>query len=220
MRAIDVKVCGITRVADALGAAALGVTTVGLNFVAASSRCVTVAEAREICRALPTFVLKVGVFLDQPGEEVDRIAAAVGLDRLQLHGDEDAEYCVQRSRPVIKVVRPDEAWRPTDAERWPDLPLLVDAWHARQAGGTGRLADWRAARALVLAGRHVMLAGGLTPENLAEAVRAVRPAAVDLNSGVESAPGRKDLKKLEQALAALEALEPAPLFAPPNEEIA
>lgn len=218
MRAIGVKVCGITRVTDALGVAALGVTAVGLNFVADSPRCVTVAEAREICRALPPGVLKVGVFLDQPGEEVDRIAAAVGLDRLQLHGDEDADYCVRRTLPVIKVVRPDAAWRPANAERWPGLQLLVDTWHARQAGGTGRLADWRAARELVLAGRHVMLAGGLTPENLAEAVRTVRPAAVDLNSGVESAPGRKDLEKLEQALAALDALESAPPPTPPNEE--
>lgn len=218
MGAVRVKICGITRVADALDAAALGVHAVGLNFVADSPRRVTLERAREIARALPSFVLLVGVFRDQPGAEVDRIAAAVGLDRLQLHGDEDAEYCDRRGRPVIKVVRPTEGWRAEHAERWPGRPLLVDAWHARQAGGTGRLADWGAARELVAAGRSVILAGGLSPENLVEAVRFVRPEAVDLNSGVESATGLKDRQRLERALAELAAFDVPVSAEPPHEE--
>lgn len=213
-----VKLCGITRVEDALGAVVLGVAAIGLNFVSESPRAVSVAVAREIAAALPAGVLRVGVFRDAPGESVDAVAAAVGLDCLQLHGAEDPAYCAARLRAVIKVVRPAAGWTPADAEPWAAWPLLVDAWHPAQSGGTGRRADWAAARALVRAGRQVWLAGGLGPDTVAEALQMVGPYALDLNSGVESAPGVKDLKKLRDTLAVVRGGNPLPAAPAPNEE--
>ena len=203
MRRPWVKVCGVTTVADALMIADLSVEAIGLNFVAESPRRVTVDLAREIAAALPGAVLKVGIFRNAPEEEVDRIAGIVGLDRLQLHGDEDPAYCGRRSVPVWKALAIGPGCDDAQAESWRLLPLLVYGYHPRLAGGTGNVADWPAARRLVDRGHVVILAGGLSAKNLAEAVRAVDPAGVDLNSGVEHAPGHKDRQKLIEALRAL-----------------
>ena len=203
MNSPRVKVCGLTDPDNARAVAALGVEEIGLNFWPGSPRCVSPERAAEIAAVLPRGVRRIGVFVDQPGEEIDRIAARVGLDALQLHGDETPDDCAARSRPVIKAVRATPGLTPAGLARWRGTTILVDAWRAGQPGGTGRTADWGLARQLVDAGFTLYLAGGLNPENLAAAVEAVRPHAVDLNSGVERAPGIKDPARLAAALAAL-----------------
>lgn len=184
-------------------AASLGVDAIGLNFHPRSPRAVSEKTASEIVAALPSFVMSVGVFVDLPGEEVDRIASQVGLDRIQLHGDEDLDYCRARTHPVIKAFRTSPGIDPEILARYAPLPLLLDGYRAGLAGGTGRVADWGLARVLVEQGMELILAGGLNAENLADAVRAVCPSAVDLNSGVESTPGIKDRARLTAALDVL-----------------
>jgi phosphoribosylanthranilate isomerase len=203
MAAPWVKVCGITSVEDAIMVADLGVEAIGLNFVAESPRAVTLKTAKTISAALPPHVLRVGVFNDVSEITVDRIADEIGLDRLQLHGDLDPDWCARRSTAVIKAFRSSPGWDPGSAEPFRRYHILLDGYHPGMAGGTGRLSDWSVARALVEKGFDVILAGGLNPSNLAAAVETVQPAAVDLNSGVESAPGRKDRARLMKALEAL-----------------
>jgi phosphoribosylanthranilate isomerase len=198
-----VKVCGVTSVEEALWIAALGVDAIGLNFVRESPRFVPLERAREIARALPPSVERIGVFVDAPEEEIDFVAREVGLDRLQLHGQEDPAYGTRRSKPVIKAFRPGPEWDTAVAGPWRLFPLLVDGYDPARRGGTGRTADWSAARRLVDDGFHVILAGGLHAGNLVEAVKTVTPSGVDLNSGVETAPGRKDRDLLIAALRAL-----------------
>jgi phosphoribosylanthranilate isomerase len=198
-----VKVCGITSVEDARAVSAAGVDAVGLNFCRQSPRCLELERAKAIVAALPSAVLKVGVFCNAAEDLLDRTADALGLDLVQLHGDEDLDYCRRRSRPVIKVFRTKPGWDPREADLFRPMAILVDAYSERGVGGTGLTADWTVARKLVERGREVYLAGGLNADNVARAVEAVHPAAVDLNSGVEWAPGRKDLTLLGRALAAL-----------------
>lgn len=207
MRRVRVKVCGITRPGDARGLAALGVDAIGFNFCAGTPRAVSPSLARELGRLLPSFVVRVGVFRDQDGAEVDRIAAEAGLDRLQLHGAEDAEFIAGRRLPVLKVVWPGPGWTPDAIASFRGRPILVDARHPGLPGGTGLVADWEAARGLVAAGWEVTLAGGLGLETIEAAVRRVRPAAVDLNSAVETAPGVKDLTRVAGVLERLSALQ-------------
>jgi phosphoribosylanthranilate isomerase len=200
---VRVKVCGITSPEDALMAASLGVDAIGLNFHRPSPRWVDPDTARRIVALLPAFVTTVGVFVDAPEETVDEIADHVGLDRLQLHGAEDPGYCRRRSRPVIKVFRAGPGWTPEDLDPYSGFTVLLDAHQPGLAGGTGLLANWGAARILVERGHSLILAGGLSADNVAQAVEAVHPMAVDLNSGVETSPGRKDERRLSLALKAL-----------------
>ncbi len=192
-------------------AASLGVDAIGLNFHPGSPRCVSRETAREIVAALPSCVVTVGIFVDLPGGDVDAIAREVGLDRLQLHGSEDPEYCRARERRVIKALRTGPGVDTDFVARYAPLPILLDGYRPGLAGGTGRVADWGLARVLVEQGVEVLLAGGLNPDNVADAVLAVGPAAVDLNSGVETAPGVKNRDRLSAALNALGRLRtPAP----------
>jgi phosphoribosylanthranilate isomerase len=191
---IRVKICGITSVEDARLAVALGAAAIGLVFWPESPRCVEIAQAREIVRSLPAFVTAVGVFVNQ--EDADRIAERVGLHTLQLHGDEPAASYRDARLPVIKAV----AVRDSSAlEAARDVPpsatVLLDAHDPEKRGGTGRRIDWAVA-AEIAAQRPVILSGGLTPANVRDAVAEVRPYAIDVSSGVESAPGRKDPAKL------------------------
>jgi phosphoribosylanthranilate isomerase len=199
---VRVKVCGLTDPDNARAVAALGIDEIGLNFWPGSPRCVTPARAREIMAVLPPGVGAVGVFVDAPGEEVDRIAANLGLAALQLHGGETPDYAAARRRPVIRAVRSAPGTTAADLSAWRGVTLLVDGWHPDRPGGTGRAADPDLARELVRAGFRLYLAGGLGPGNVAAAA-AVGPYAVDLNSGIESAPGIKDPARLAEALAAL-----------------
>lgn len=188
-----VKICGITRLSDALAAVEAGADALGFMFFAGSKRNIAPAAAAQIIRALPPFVAKVGVFVNASADTVRATVAECGLDTLQFHGEETPEFC--RQFAPLKVVK---AFRIQNADSLKPLPeYAVDAWLldsyvAGQRGGTGEKFNWDLAAQAKELGRPVILAGGLTPENVADAVQQVWPYGVDVSSGVESAPGQKD----------------------------
>jgi phosphoribosylanthranilate isomerase len=200
-----VKVCGITRVEDASHAVRLGAAALGFVFWPASPRAISVVVAREVAGAIPPLVARVGVFVDASVDEVARIADEVGLDAVQLHGDERAD-CYERVKArLIKAVT---LHSPDDVLHAAALPAhvttLVDATDRVRRGGTGQVADWSHAAALA-ARRPVILAGGLRADNVGDAIKKVRPWALDVSSGVESAPGIKSREHLEAFFAAVAA---------------
>jgi phosphoribosylanthranilate isomerase len=187
---VCVKICGVTSPEDALLVVEAGADAIGLNFHPASPRCVDVETAQRIVRVLPAGIQRVGVFVDAERERVEELASLLALDALQFHGDEDAEYCRGWSQKVIKAVRV-RGPESLDATRLPAVDLiLADAYVEGVPGGTGRRVplEWLAG----VERERLVLAGGLDADNVAQAVRLVRPAAVDVASGVERAPGRKD----------------------------
>lgn len=190
------KICGITRPEDGLFAAAQGADAIGLVFYPPSPRCVTVEQAREVLAALPPFVTTVGLFVDMQEAEVRRLITALPLDLLQFHGDEEDAYCRSFGRPYFKALRMVEGLDlAAEAARYASASaLLLDSFQAGVPGGTGHAFDW----ARIPAGltKPVILAGGLGPENVAAAIRQVRPYAVDVSSGVEAAKGIKDAEKI------------------------
>lgn len=185
-----IKICGITRVEDGVAAAALGADAIGLVFWARSPRAVGLARAQPIARALPPFVARVGLFVDPTADEVEATLAAVPLDALQFHGDEPQSFCERFGRPWLKAIRVPEGASPADllecAQRFPGAQgLLFDA--ARPGalpGGTGEVFDWSLVPRDL--GRPLVLSGGLGPGNVAAAIAAVRPWAVDVSTGVEA----------------------------------
>jgi phosphoribosylanthranilate isomerase len=198
-----VKVCGVTRSDDAALAADLGASAIGMIFWPDSPRCLDVSRAREIVAAVPPFVSAVGVFVDQPIDEVTAIADAVGLSAIQLHGREDADRYAVVGRRLIKAVGVRDGTAEAEAMAVPArATVLLDAHDPVRRGGTGRAIDWTVA-ASIARRRPVILSGGLNPENVQTALRAVSPYAVDVSSGVESAPGRKDATKLRAFFAAV-----------------
>jgi phosphoribosylanthranilate isomerase len=200
-----VKICGVTTAEDARLAAELGAFAIGMVFWARSPRHVSVAAACEIVAALPPGVEAVGVFVDEAPAEVRRIVHEVGLTGVQLHGSEDpAEYAIE-SRTLIKAVPLRGAEDAATAVKLPaSVVALLDAHDPVNRGGTGRTVDWTLA-ARVATQRPVVLSGGLAAANVAAAIRLVRPYAVDVSSGVEHAPGRKDPVKLRAFFAAVRA---------------
>lgn len=192
---VKVKICGITSIDDALHACACGADALGLVFYAKSPRCVSVQQAREIVAALPPFVTSVGLFVNENPQRVRETADFCGLDVIQLHGDEDPTACDYAPRRTIKALRVKDATSLAGHEDFGTSTLLLDAWVPGVYGGTGELFNWDLAAA-VARQRAVILAGGLTPETVAQAVRTVQPYAVDVSSGVEAAPGKKDPQKV------------------------
>jgi phosphoribosylanthranilate isomerase len=201
---MHVKVCGITRAEDAQLAAALGAAAIGFVFWPSSPRCVTPEAARAIVAELPPFVVPVGVFVDQPVREILDAVAGAGLGAVQLHGREPSATCDRVGPRVIKSVSVRDG-RPTlDIDAYPGaVTILLDAHDPVRRGGTGRTVDWGVA-ARVAASRRTILSGGLTASNVAEAIARVRPHAIDVSSGVEDAPGRKNAGKLTAFFAAVE----------------
>jgi len=194
---VRVKICGITNREDALHAAACDADALGFVFYAGSPRYVTPEQAREIIAVLPPFVTRVGLFVNEAPERIRAIAGECGLDVIQLHGDEPPESGSYSPQRVVKALRVRDAASLIEHERYVVSALLLDAWAAASFGGTGTSFNWELA-AGVARQRPVILAGGLTPANVAAAVRQVRPYGVDVSSGVETAPGRKDPEKVAQ----------------------
>ncbi len=193
------KVCGITRLTDALHATAHGATALGFVFWPRSPRYVTPARAAEIIAELPSTVTAVGVFVNEPVESIRQIAAATALGAVQLHGDEPPAYAEALSWPLVRSATLDDAVMVAAA--WPPrTTLLLDAADPLRRGGTGAVIDWTRAAAMARSHR-VVLAGGLTPLNVAQAIRTVRPYGVDVSSGVEASPGVKDFAKVTRFLA-------------------
>jgi phosphoribosylanthranilate isomerase len=199
MQQVKLKICGITSLEDARAAIECGADYLGFNFYRPSPRYIAPAAAHEIIAQLPGEVITVGVFVNEARpEDALEIIAASGVQMAQLHGDEDASYCTRiGAERVIKVLRIGDGFEPRRALEFPVAAILLDTYDAKLYGGTGRTLNWAAAREVAQLTR-VFLAGGLTPENVGEAIRAVEPYAVDVNSGVENAPGRKGTDKLRK----------------------
>jgi phosphoribosylanthranilate isomerase len=197
-----IKICGITSVQDALLAVEAGADAIGLIFWARSRRAVDVERARAITRELPPLVSTVGVFVDETPDRVRSVADAVGLSGVQLHGNEQVDDWARFPRPVLKAMPVEQyassPWRTARAA------ILVDAHDPVTIGGTGRTVNWDAAREIA-ATRPLVLAGGLTPDNVADAVRVVRPWGVDVASGVEQSPGVKDAERVRAFVRAVRA---------------
>lgn len=202
-----IKICGITRARDALAAAELGADAIGLVFYPRSPRAVNAATALQILAEVPPFLSVVALFVDEPASAVDRILSQVPVDTLQFHGDESPGFCNRFGRPWLKALRVREgvdvaaAVRDYAAAR----AILLDSWQEGVPGGTGRTFDWNLAPTALP--RPVVLAGGLDDGNVGEAVRRIRPAAVDVSGGVESAPGVKDREKIRRFIAAVRAAD-------------
>jgi phosphoribosylanthranilate isomerase len=197
-----VKICGITRLEDAEAAVECGAHALGFVFWPGSPRAIDPQRARAIVRALPPFVTPVGVFVNQPADYVNEVATLVGLGVVQLHGDESVGYAAGLIRPVLKAMTVNVASGPA-SEQWPAATVvLLDAHDPVRHGGTGQTIDWTKAAA-VASRRRVILAGGLTPENVACAIAAVRPAGIDVSSGVEQAPGIKDRGRIRSLFEAI-----------------
>ncbi len=194
---VKVKICGITSVADGLAAAEAGADMIGLMFYEKSPRHVSLQTAIEIARALPPFVLKVGVFVNPDPDLVTRAIGECGLSLLQFHGDEPSEFCTGFGMMSLKAFRIRNEESLTPLEHFNTDAFLLDAYSASGLGGTGEKFNWELAIEAQKFGRPIFLAGGLTAENVGEAVRKVQPFAVDVSSGVESAPGRKDAAKVK-----------------------
>jgi phosphoribosylanthranilate isomerase len=194
-----VKVCGITRLTDALHAVQQGATALGFVFWPHSPRFVTPERAREIIAELPSSVVSVGVFVNESVDGIGDVAARTGITTVQLHGDEPPVYADALQWPILRSVSVDEA---ADAcEAWPaDTMFLVDAADRVRRGGTGQRVDWERAAGVARDWR-IVLAGGLTPENVGHAIAAVRPYGVDVSSGVEQSPGVKDFNKVARFVA-------------------
>jgi len=194
---VKVKICGITNLVDATAAAEAGADALGFVFCEQSPRCVSVEAAAEIIRGLPAFLVKVGVFVNAPTDLVYRSIAQCGLNLLQFHGDETPEYCVQFGLMSMKAFRIRDQNSLSDLPKYHTDAWLLDAFAPDKAGGTGQRFNWELAVQARDLGRPIFLAGGLTAENVGEAVRLVRPYAVDVSSGVEAAPGKKDPEKVK-----------------------
>ena len=198
-----VKICGITRLEDALAAAQCGADALGFVFWPDSPRWIDPYRAQSIVAALPRPVTPVGVFVNQPVEDVNNAAAVARLATIQLHGDETPDYAAKMDRPVLKAMNVAAASDSAVDETWPSpAMILLDAHDPVKRGGTGQTIDWAAAAA-VAARRRVILAGGLTPENVALAVDRVHPYGIDVSSGVERAPGIKDHGRLRALFEAI-----------------
>jgi phosphoribosylanthranilate isomerase len=202
---VQVKICGLTRVEEAVACAAAGARAVGCVFYAKSPRCVSAATARAIRRALPPEVVCVGVFVDEPVEGIMALATQTGFSAAQLHGNESPGLVRLLRREglfVIKALFADRAPGMETASQYSASAYLVECGQGALPGGNAYAWEW--GRAAALGQRHpLILAGGLTPENAAQAVRAALPDAVDVSSGVEAGPGRKEIRKVEQLIAAV-----------------
>lgn len=198
-----VKICGVTRAGDARLAVELGASAIGFVFWPGSPRATSAPAVRAIVGQLPAFVASVGVFVNQAPDEVLETAARAGIGVIQLHGDEDPAGYAGHGFQIVKAVPVGDGFDPSALDRVSgEATVLLDAHDPIRRGGTGCPIDWRVAAAAARR-RPVILSGGLTPENVQEALRRVRPHALDVSSGVESAPGIKDSSRLRAFFAAV-----------------
>jgi phosphoribosylanthranilate isomerase len=206
---LKVKICGITNAADARAAVEAGADMLGFVFYEPSPRFVTVPAAADIARELPPYIIKVGVFVNAPEELVFGALTQCGLNLLQFHGNESPDYCLKFGLMSMKAFRIRNADSLSALADYPTDAWLLDTDAPDKPGGTGTTFNWDLAAEAQKFGRPIFLAGGLTPGNVAEAVRRVRPFALDVSSGVETSPGKKDHEKVRAFIkAAKDADEP------------
>lgn len=198
-----VKVCGITNPEDALCAVRLGAAALGFVFYEKSPRFITPREAGEVIRQIPPFVTKVGVFVNAGGDYLREAKDVAGFDVYQFHGDETPEFCAAFGEDYIKAVRVKDSESLDAVELYDTDVFLFDAYSPDAYGGTGENFSWDVLIRRKLGDKFVILSGGLNPDNVRDAIRAVGPYAVDVSSGVESSPGIKDHTKLERFMEAV-----------------
>lgn len=203
MRTPLVKMCGMTREEDAASAIKTGADAIGMIFYASSPRNVSIAQAARIATAVGSTGLKVGLFVNADKHTIDAVLADVPLEILQFHGDESEAFCAGFGLPFWKTLRPREAAAlPAQIAAYPKAEgILLDTWHPTKAGGTGEKFDWSMLDGIDQPA-HLILAGGLDPENVGEAIRQVRPWAVDVCSGIESSPGIKSATRMQDFMTA------------------
>ncbi len=197
-----IKICGITSIEDATLAAGLGADALGFIFYSGSKRYIDPDTAREIISALPPFLTKVGVFVNQGVEEISDIQEKTGINVVQLHGDETAEFCSSLSSTIIKAIRVKDISDLESLAQYPVQAILLDTYSDTEYGGTGKSFDWGILDNKSIS-QNIILSGGLNPDNVAEAVRIVKPYAIDVSSGVEAEPGKKDHEKVKKFIEAI-----------------
>ncbi len=206
---IPVKICGITSPRQALDAAASGADAIGLVF-APSSREIDLESAASVCAALPPMTQSVGVFVDPPAELVDTCVKEVGIDLVQLHGSESPEFCSRWPNRILKALRIKDSrdLEAIAAYKTVVRGFVLDAYSESAYGGTGKVSDWDLARKAVESSpRPIILAGGLGPDNIAQAVQVVRPYGVDASSRLEKSPGEKDMNLVREFISKLRSIE-------------
>ena len=196
-----VKICGITNPADAQAAVEAGADALGFIFYKKSPRHVAISAAAKITKKVPPFILRVGVFVNPAAELVRRAIGECGLNLLQFHGDETPEFCARFGLMSMKAFRIRDAESLKELPKYPTEAWLLDAYSAKNLGGTGEKFNWDLAVEAKKLGKPIFLAGGLTPENVAAAVRQVQPFGVDVSSGVERSPGKKDHARVRAFIA-------------------
>lgn len=206
---VKVKICGITNVADALAAIEAGADALGFVFYEKSPRHITPEQAAVVIQALPPFISKVGLFVDATPETVRSTVASTGIDTLQFHGMETPDFCKAFRMTVVKAIRVQGSKSLKDLGHYPVSGILLDSFVPGQQGGTGAKFDWSLALEAKRVGKPIILAGGLKPQNVEEAIRSVNPYGVDVSSGVESAPGRKDIAKVRDFISAARGATPS-----------
>jgi len=204
---VKVKICGITNLADAQAAAAAGAAALGFIFYDKSPRHVTIQQAADISKQLNPFIMRVGVFVNAPEDFILSAMGKVQLSMLQFHGDEPPEFCSQFGIMAMKAFRVRGPETLNELSKYPTDGYLLDAYSSSTLGGTGKTFNWDLAIEAQKFGKPIFLSGGLTPDNVAEAVRKVRPFAVDVSSGVENSPGRKDHAKIKAFITAAKSVE-------------
>jgi phosphoribosylanthranilate isomerase len=200
---VRVKICGICSLEDAIAAIDAGADALGFMFYEGSSRNISLESAAKIISKLPPFVTRTGVFVNASDEVIQTAATRLPLDVVQLHGDETPEQCARCTIQVVKAFRIENESSLKRLAAYKTSAWLLDSFAKGQPGGTGVTFNWALAKLASGHGTPIMLAGGLTPENVAEAVRRTDPYAVDVSSGVESAPGKKDAAKMSAFIAAV-----------------
>jgi len=205
-----IKICGITNLEDAVAAVAAGADALGFNFYKPSPRYITPQTAREIIEQLPDSILKVGVFVNEESPKlVQNIANESGINALQLHGDESPDYCYELAdQYLIKALAVSHDFDTQVIERYQVDAIMLDTKHKTLRGGTGRAFDWSIAQEVSKIVPKLYLAGGLSPENVAEAIETVRPYAVDACSSLEDRPGIKNHDRLRAFVTAVKSVKP------------
>ena len=205
MTSVQIKICGVTNVKDAGACAEMGANMIGFNFYSQSPRYIEPKLARRIVETMPPGVCAVGVFVDASAEEIRDTADAAGVRCVQLHGRTSPDTCSELAREfrVIRAFSTDSQFRPEEVSLFDDCDVLVDAHHPNLRGGTGLTCDWPAARIARSFARFLILSGGLTEQNVGQAIATVAPHAVDVCSGVESTPGAKNHRAIENFVTAV-----------------
>ncbi|HSC33783.1 MAG TPA: phosphoribosylanthranilate isomerase [Thermodesulfobacteriota bacterium] len=199
---VRVKVCGITNSDDAFRAVELGADALGFIFYKGSKRFIDPRDAHPIISSLPPFVSSVGVFVNQGPDEIKEAVETSGVDTVQLHGDETPEFCTLLPYKLIKAVRVKDTVNTEEVELYPVLAILFDKHTDEMYGGSGKSFDWGVLKGIAIS-KKVILSGGLTPENVSRAIETVRPYGVDVSTGVEDSPGKKNHMKMRKFIEAV-----------------